>query len=357
VTYASTARPDESVVSLSEMLGTRGVAVSSRVGRAPNTRTGLTAGELLLREGYQGLSIGVADGPRHYRPDAIVRAREPEEVAAAVEPTESPARSAARMRLATATGAVVALGSLVGASTMNSGSSHAPVSAMVHELGNVYAGYGVLSGPGETSAVTRHRPQSRSAVGSLAPLRDSASADNSGVPGLITRRAHPEQVSDVRPDSRSHVLAAPDARQAAERSQPLVTQEPGRPEASNKKRWPFSRSTAGKKNDPAAAASGRTAKPDNTATLGKANRSNKSSDSGKATKLDKSTSSSKSGSAASRPGKSSKSERSGSSRRSSSEGGGSSGKHSSSSGKSGSHKSGGSHGGGHSSGKSGGHKG
>jgi hypothetical protein len=352
VTYASTARPDESVVSLSEMLGTRGVAASSRVGRAPTARTGLAAGALLLREGYQGTSIGVCDGPRHYRPDAIVRAREPEEVAAAAEPADSGVLSGARLRLATATGAVVALGSLVGASTMNGGSSPAPVSATVRELGNVYAGYGVLSGPDEPGVISR--PQAQSSTSSLSPLRGSASADRSNPLDTSDGWTRSQSASDVRSGGHSRHSTGP---AAPDRSRTLAAADAGQQQSQTKKRWPFSRNAPDKKGDTAAlvpgANAGRSATPDRkagpngkAAAIGKAGSDKASSRLGRTSKSGTGTTD--------RPAKSSKSDRSSSKGHSSSDSNGGS-KHSSSGSRGSSGKSG-SHGGGHSSGKSGGHK-
>jgi hypothetical protein len=92
----ASAAPELTVRTLAGLLGRPSVAPRSRVGRAPTSRTGVAAGTLLRREGYRGLSGAVME-PRHYR----------------VLPPSGGLGRLPWLRMVSATGAVLAVGSLV----------------------------------------------------------------------------------------------------------------------------------------------------------------------------------------------------------------------------------------------------
>ncbi|MDT7646302.1 MAG: hypothetical protein QOC75_3302, partial [Pseudonocardiales bacterium] len=105
-----------SVITLGDLLGRPVIPPWSRAEVAPTLRTGIPAAALLLREGY-GTFLRDATGPRHYRP--LERG------------STSP-----RMRLASATGAVLAVGSLAGVTAIGGHVAPDPAVVAVREMVN-----------------------------------------------------------------------------------------------------------------------------------------------------------------------------------------------------------------------------
>ncbi|HEY4005038.1 MAG TPA: hypothetical protein VGM60_07600 [Pseudonocardia sp.] len=121
--------PGPAVLTLSGLLGrpsvTPGAAPRSRVGRAPTERTGVPANALLRREGHPD-ARGQAAGPRHHRAGSS---------APAACPPSMP-----WLRMATASGAVLTVGTLGLVSVAGGTSATGPVVAAVRDVGNAIAG-------------------------------------------------------------------------------------------------------------------------------------------------------------------------------------------------------------------------